>query len=60
MAEGVLNMLMFILYAFVSIGFLILGVSEENIPKLVCSLIWMFGSGVRFSKWLFEYVSRSM
>lgn len=60
MTERVLNMLMFILSAFVSIGFLILGVSEENIIKLVCSLIWMFGSGVWFSKWLFEYVVGSM
>lgn len=54
MTERVLNMLMFILSACVSIGFLILGVSEENIVKLVCSLLWMFGSGVWFSKWLFE------
>ena len=60
MTEMVLNMLMFILSACVSIGFLILGVSEENIIKLVCSLIWMFGSGVWFSKWLFEYVVGSM
>lgn len=58
MAEMVLNMRMFILSAFVSIVFLILGVSEENIAKLVCSLMWMFGSGVWFSTWLFEYVSR--
>ena len=60
MTERVLNMLMFILSACVSIGFLILGVSEENIIKLVCSLLWMFGSGVWFSKWLFEYVVGSM
>lgn len=60
MTERVLNMLMFILSACVSIGFLILGFSEENIIKLICSLIWMFGSGVWFSKWLFEYVAGSM
>ena len=60
MTERVLNMLMFILSACVSIGFLILGVSEENIIKLVCSLLWMFGSGVWFSKWLFEYVAGSV
>ena len=60
MTERVLNMLMFILFACVSIGFLILGVSEENIVKLVCSLLWMFGGGIWFSKWLYEYVVRSM
>lgn len=60
MTERVLNMLMFILSACVSIGLLIFGFSEENIIKLICSLIWMFGSGVWFSKWLFEYVVGSM
>lgn len=60
MTERVLNMLMFILSACVSIGFLIFGVSEENIVKIVCSLLWMFGSGVWFSKWLVELAVGSM
>lgn len=55
MIKGFVGMLMFILFALVSIALLILGVSEENIVKLACSLIWMFGSGIWFSMWLYEH-----
>lgn len=61
--ENVLNMLMFILYVCVSIVFLIYGVSDKSIIsiiKLVYSLIWMFGGGIWFSKWLYEHVVGSM
>lgn len=43
-----------LLFALNGIGYMYLGKNDDNNIALVCSLIWMFSSGVSFCNWMLD------
>lgn len=53
-----MNLFLCLLFAFNGIGYIWRGKKDDNIIMLVCSLIWMFASGISFCNWLLDLAAK--